>query len=435
MEGQHLACDRIFRSLGRYAEEEFTGRIEIRAVTGECWQVYFSLGRIAWATGGQHPRRRWERQLKQARLGASIPETFAQLDRDFGDRCDCPEYHLLAQLARQRQLDTSLVVAAICRTIEEVFFDIVQSGERACFSPRDYRGDALPLEKALELAGDGLHVAARRGIRPSATERFPHTWAQSLLSVQSRVRDRWLAWTRNGLLACSPNLAPAIAQPRSLQQQVSESVFRNLNVLLNGDRTLRDLSVLISSDALQVTRSLLPHVYRGAIRLNLVDDRPPVQKAPSSIAGFGSSRGPLVACIDDCPLSRQIVEKIAIAAGYRFLGIANSSEALEKLLEYKPDLALIDLVMPIFSGYEVCKQVRCVSQLARLPLIVMSSSIADRVRARVSGANDCINKPIQVEPLVSLLRKYARVNPEEDDPEMKRHSSAEINVRSHSLVG
>lgn len=408
MKEQRLTCERIFRHLATYSQKEFTGRVDIQTGTGEIWQVYLSLGQVAWATGGQHPRRRWQRQLDRAQLGsATIQDTLAQLNASFEGKCDCAEYHLLAQLARDRQLDADRVMAIVGATLEEVFFDIVQAIERASFNARDYlqNGQELPTVETLEETGDSILLRSHSGVRPSPTERLPHTWTQSLDDLQARVLSQWQEWAQSGLVACSPNLAAAIANPRILQEHVSPEVYRKLSFLLDGEQTLRDVSGRMSGHVTHVARSLVPYVRRGLIRLERVADLPRCQPLSAQ-----SDRAPLVVCVDDSHVTRQIVEMVVKASGCRFLGVADSSQALETCLEHRPALVFVDVLMPGLSGYEVCQQLRGVSQLNGLPIAMLSGNVIDRVRAGMVGADRCLSKPVEPEQIRSLLQKYVFVN-------------------------
>lgn len=409
MAEQRLTCNRIFRHLMAYSQQHFTGRIDIQTATGETWQVYLTLGQTAWATGGHHPRRRWRRQLQRAGLGSAVRDSLAQLDAGFEGKCDCAEYHLLAQLARDRQLDGTTVTALLCGQIEEVLFDIVQAGERASFRAFEYLGEqkTLPTIAALETGG-GFLLRSHPGVRPSTTERLPHTWMQSLRDLQRRVEIRWQTWAKAGLFACSPNLAPAIANPQELQTRVSPSLYRQLSLLLDGEQTLRDLGVRTAQDPLPLARSLIPYISQRLIRLERVTDLPRIRHL-SAI----DDRAPLVACVDDSPTTRSLVEMAVTAVGCRFLGIADGTTVLSQFLETPPDLAFIDLVLPDFNGYELCKLLRQTSQLNEMAIVMLSGNVIDRVRARVAGANDCLNKPIASEPLHSLLQTYASAKREE----------------------
>jgi len=63
---------------------------------------------------------------------------------------------------------------------------------------------------------------------------------------------------------------------------------------------------------------------------------------------------PLIACIDDSPITAERLEQILQPAGFRVLKINNPMQGFAKLAEEKPDLIFLDVVMPQTSGYNVC---------------------------------------------------------------------------------
>ncbi|NES25026.1 MAG: response regulator, partial [Symploca sp. SIO3E6] len=78
------------------------------------------------------------------------------------------------------------------------------------------------------------------------------------------------------------------------------------------------------------------------------------------------------------------------------------------LLEHKPELIFLDLVMPIANGYEICAQIRRVSAFQEIPVIIITSSdgIVDRVRAKVVGSSGFLTKPIEQEKVLHILHRY-----------------------------
>jgi chemotaxis family two-component system response regulator PixG len=102
------------------------------------------------------------------------------------------------------------------------------------------------------------------------------------------------------------------------------------------------------------------------------------------------------------------MELILTKAGYQFLGIQDSVQVLPALLEHKPDLIFLDLVMPVANGYEVCSQIRRISLFKNTPVVILTGNdgIVDRVRAKMVGSTDFLGKPIEAERVLAVLRKY-----------------------------
>jgi chemotaxis family two-component system response regulator PixG len=117
---------------------------------------------------------------------------------------------------------------------------------------------------------------------------------------------------------------------------------------------------------------------------------------------------PLIACVDDSPQVCQMLEQILVPQGLRFIKIQDPVQALPILIENKPDLIFLDLVMPVASGYEICAQLRRISVFANTPVIILTGSdgLFDRVRAKVVGSTDFITKPVVADKVLGVIRKY-----------------------------
>jgi DNA-binding response OmpR family regulator len=99
------------------------------------------------------------------------------------------------------------------------------------------------------------------------------------------------------------------------------------------------------------------------------------------------------------------MQQICAHAGYRFISIQDSFKALPDLISNKPDIIFLDLGMPIVNGYEICSQIRRVSILKDIPVIILTGrdGLIDRMRAKVVGATAFLTKPIDIEEIVTTL--------------------------------
>ncbi len=119
-------------------------------------------------------------------------------------------------------------------------------------------------------------------------------------------------------------------------------------------------------------------------------------------------KNPLIAYIDDSRSDSLKMAYILTKSGYRCINIQESVSALTTLLENKPSLIFLDLVMPIANGYEICAQIRRVSALNNTPVIILTSNdgIVDRVRAKMVGSSGFLAKPITTEKVLKIIQKY-----------------------------
>jgi two-component system phosphate regulon response regulator PhoB len=88
----------------------------------------------------------------------------------------------------------------------------------------------------------------------------------------------------------------------------------------------------------------------------------------------------------------------------------NGEEAMEQIAERRPDAVLLDWGLPLLSGFEVCRQMRCSPEMRSIPIIMATArgEEADKVRALDNGADDYITKPFAVSELIARLRAVLR---------------------------
>ncbi|MEM8501696.1 MAG: response regulator [Cyanobacteria bacterium P01_D01_bin.1] len=117
---------------------------------------------------------------------------------------------------------------------------------------------------------------------------------------------------------------------------------------------------------------------------------------------------PKVIYIDDSPADSRAMGSIVEKLGYQYTNIPDPLQALPMLLELKPRLIFLDLVMPIANGYEVCAQIRRITAFKKTPVIIVTSNdgIADRVRAKIVGASGFMGKPIQEKKILKVFKKH-----------------------------
>lgn len=380
--------------LGIQSRMHFTGRLDVKT-SGQRWSLYLYMGRLIWAEGGPHPRRRWHRCLTQH---SQLDFRSSSVAGIVGDQQQCQEYHTLATLVKRQQVTPEQAVSMIRSVVTEVLFDIVQQEETKSVTFRADAEDVLDTSLAL-LSAEQLLV---------------------------EVQQTWNAWRTLGLADHSPNLAPVLRNLEQLQQHTSEKVYKTLVSLVDGRRTLRDLSVLMKQDLLQLTRVLVPLYRKGLVALTKISDisapgassrssrsasSQPATGFSSPLSSSVSPDAPLIACIDDSPRECQVMEQILTDAGYRFVGIQDSIQALPTLLEKKPSLIFLDLVMPVANGYEICAQIRRVSQFKAIPIVILTSNdgIIDRVRAKMVGSSGFLAKPVNAEKVLAIVRKCSAV--------------------------
>lgn len=116
---------------------------------------------------------------------------------------------------------------------------------------------------------------------------------------------------------------------------------------------------------------------------------------------------PSVLVIDDDPRSLKLMTIVLGKAGYRVATASDGHAGLECLAIERPDVVLVDLLMPGIDGLEFCRRVRDRPGLADLPLVLFTAMASAEVRrqARNAGANSIMMKPFDRTELLDCLAR------------------------------
>ncbi|MCA9957192.1 MAG: response regulator [Anaerolineales bacterium] len=114
-----------------------------------------------------------------------------------------------------------------------------------------------------------------------------------------------------------------------------------------------------------------------------------------------------VLIVDDEPLTQDMLRLMLEPAGFRVTSAEHGVEALEKIQESKPDIVLLDVMMPHMDGITVCKKLRSDPKTAALPVIMLSgkthlNAVEEGLDA---GANRYLSKPMSRADLIKNLKE------------------------------
>jgi len=117
--------------------------------------------------------------------------------------------------------------------------------------------------------------------------------------------------------------------------------------------------------------------------------------------------------------------------------VSDGKSGLDIASRHRPDLIVLDLMMPETDGLEVCRRLRSDERTARIPLIMLTARAteADRVVGLEMGADDYITKPFSPRELVARVRAVLRRSATaEQPPELIRHGRIVVDVSSHTVT-
>jgi adenylate cyclase len=123
-----------------------------------------------------------------------------------------------------------------------------------------------------------------------------------------------------------------------------------------------------------------------------------------------SSGAGKILVVDDIPENVRLLEAVLVPRGYEVLTATSGEEALDLVASVRPDLVLLDVVMPGMDGYAVCQALRENEETAVLPVIMVTSSIGEeKTQAIEGGADDFIPKPFNHHELLTRVRSLLRI--------------------------
>lgn len=112
-----------------------------------------------------------------------------------------------------------------------------------------------------------------------------------------------------------------------------------------------------------------------------------------------------VLAVDDIPLNLLLVEKMLSKFNFKLKTAGSGQQALDMIAAEKPDLLLLDLMMPGIDGFEILSRLRSNPETADMQIVILSAlnSNEDVVKGFQLGANDFITKPIIMEKLLNCI--------------------------------
>lgn len=370
------------------SQKQFTGRIKVEANAINDWSIYFFRGRIVWANGGQHSRR----QLRQHIVRYEVKINSINIDRFQINHNSCWTYELLCSLFQQKQLNKEKFEAIVRSIVLEILFDILQQENQ---TQLNYK-----IEPKININ----------------TFRWPSILINTEKIIK-KAKENWHNWSHTGLKNLSPNFGLVLCEPEQFKAQTSPIIYSKLSPLINNQRSLRDIASKMKLDQFRLAKFLFPQIQKGLIKLVKLPDIPLIfpylqntktQSCKQTECNQAKKIKPLIACVDDSQIVCYQMKEIMTAHGLDFIGINSPVQAIIILIEKKPDLIFLDLVMPIANGYEICAQIRRIPEFKETPIVILTSCnlLVNRIRATMVGCSDYLTKPIIEKQVLEIVDKY-----------------------------
>ena len=117
----------------------------------------------------------------------------------------------------------------------------------------------------------------------------------------------------------------------------------------------------------------------------------------------------IVLVIDDDPTMIELVKDFLESRGYHVIPARSGQEALKKAEISKPDVLILDVMMPGMDGYETCRHLKQDARLSGVPVIMFTASTDPKFhqRAFAAGADFCLSKPFEMDRFLNVVSMAA----------------------------
>ncbi|MBE9029284.1 response regulator [filamentous cyanobacterium LEGE 11480] len=361
------------------------------------WRLYFYFGRLVYAESDKHSVRRWMRAFQ-----IQCPECIQSgwLSKVSTDR-ELWGADILEQAVQQNQITTTQAKAVIQTIVKEVVFSFIGLVRLDSeWNPNK----AVPQQAAFLSISQVLHEA-------------------------QLLREQWRSSGFDKLQALVPNfspeMVPVVTDPKRLAMVVPAEAAVKLIKLMQGQRTFWDVAVRMRRPLPDVLKSILPLIHQGLITFKDLPDlnnpfirvpppafkpaaKPTAPEPTTDAASDTPAQKGVIACIDDSPMIGEQIREILQPFGYEVKVITNPLQGIATLLQDKPDLIFLDLVMPNTNGYELCTFLRKTSAFQNLPIVILTGhdGVIDRMRAKMAGASDFMSKPPEGIKVLQMVEKH-----------------------------
>jgi len=145
---------------------------------------------------------------------------------------------------------------------------------------------------------------------------------------------------------------------------------------------------------------------------------------------------PTILVVEDEPAQREILTYNLQSEGFAVQSAADGEQALLCVAEDAPDVILLDWMLPIVSGIEVCRQLKSKSSTKTIPIIMLSarSEDTDKVRGLDTGADDYLTKPYSIKELIARVRAQLRRTKPSSVGETLRFEAISVDTEKHMVT-
>ncbi|NBO17901.1 MAG: response regulator, partial [Proteobacteria bacterium] len=138
--------------------------------------------------------------------------------------------------------------------------------------------------------------------------------------------------------------------------------------------------------------------------------------------------------VDDVPANIKLLEAKLTSEYYDVISAKDGFEAIAKTKEAKPDLILLDVMMPGMDGFEACKKIKEDAEISHIPVVMVTalSEKSDRLKGLEAGADDFLTKPINDIALFARVKSLIRIKQLLDELRLRDKTSMEMGIETEN---
>jgi two-component system, chemotaxis family, response regulator PixG len=392
----------ILEQLNFCRDKRFTGKLCVMNINGDsvdtlqghCWNLFFYRGRFIGDSAGVHPVRRLRRQFSEQRI--DLPAEIEANVLNFLNGKNL-SFHAIGDLLSNHYVDREQAEKIVTGSLIEVLFDVIHYETIAKLTNKP------PLSYILEAE------SLQDSTVPAVMIKTEHVWVAA--TAQFKV------WYDNGLIKYSPNLSPKVSDLDALKAQVPSKTYEKVLLLIEEDRTLRDVAVKIDEQLEILTKSILRLCRSNVMALRRTNDlqlsdtktlTTDIQEVEdlgiiSEKSLLGGQK--LVIHLTDNSKETTAIQTTVEKFGHQYINLRDFSQALITLLKHNPDLIVIDAAAAGVKAQEMCDLLRGTGKFKKTPIVVLSQqeTLIDRLR---HNAAEYVVRPLSHQKIFSLMNKY-----------------------------
>lgn len=191
--------------------------------------------------------------------------------------------------------------------------------------------------------------------------------------------------------------------------------------------------------------SSVSNVPQSPLESAAVNAAPEQLPVGGTVITFGNDEQAHILIVDDVPVNLQALESILQTRGFRVTKANNGEQALEAVAAEKPDLILLDVMMPKMNGYEVCQHLKDNPATSKIPVIFLTgrNDSYSVIKGFASGALDYVVKPFHAPELLARINTHLELKRSRDaivkyntllDAEKRRAEQLLLNILPASIA-